>query len=1194
MPHGVLTRLAPHVLLAGIVALLVLSVLPQSSGDAGAPPKVAPSSSVAAFSTPLPTYTVQPFNASSDGWPLSYEEWLPAGYNASRDYPLIVYLDGLSCNNQTWLKGGRPSQLLDHLSGSSPVVNATRGLLTNSSALGYILIAPNTRTCAGFSINSACGGPQGQDLQDAIDHEESLRRIDTTRLYIVATSAGAEGAVEYVAQHPHVIRGLAISDTALDLFEEFQFLLSQAYRGNTGAEDNIDAIAGLDCGEYPSPSNSSAVQLFEQLSAARLDPQALNGTPIWVAAGGADSTTPDNLHSWPYLQVNNTFVNSTCLVAEDLGEPPNCTTTMAALNAQDPTNFSFRFVYEPSAIHGLGQMIPADILAFFAGEVPGGYYVAKGYPMGPVTPANGFGYRQPPPPAYLVQINEVGLPSGTPWQVTLDGQTDHSSSSSLQFTETDGTYAYTVGAETGYVPVPPGFVVVNGSNVEIQVAYRPVPSFPVTFNESGLPNGTTWSVVLNGTPLMSNSSSISSLLPNGSYPYEVEDAGTDAPSEGAGSVVVDGAPVTVNVSYTQPSVYPLYLNETGLPYGSPWAIDIGGRAIDLNGSSVALNLTNGSYPFEVVPVASFAADPPQGLLSIDGAATWLNISFSSTAEFVATFDENGLPEGTVWGVIVAGVPTRSDGPSVAVSLANGTYDYTVEPIAGYSSSPGGQLVVAGAAALVNVSFEELSYNVSFVETGLPQGTAWQVALGNQTNASVDPYINFSSTAGSFGYSIAPVPGYLPVGNGTVVVADGPLQVLIAFHPVPTYLVTFSETGLPAGTTWSLDFSGVNWSVTGGTVAVTVPNGTYAYSVGAGNQYEASPSQGSIGVSGAPLGVTIVFTEVTYGVSFTETGLPSKTSWSVTVQSSTYTSTAKSFVVDLPNGTFAYAVGVVPGYASTGRGNVTVSGAPVGVTVAFLKQVDYTVKFSQSGLKTGLTWSVALGGRTVNATAPSGLSFSVPNGSYPYAVTPIGGYRSSPSSGSLTIAGAGQTIHVTFTAVDYKLTFSETGLPTGTHWKVTVGPSSNSSGTASITFEVPNGSYAYSFGAVAGYTTPAGGTLSVTGSPVNVPVRYTLIPTYSVKFTETGLPKSTVWSLTVNGKETNISATSSTTKLSNGTYAYSVAATGYSASPSSGTVTVNGSSIGVAVTFTKLAATHGSSRVSEGSSAIPSLRDRPED
>ena len=71
------------------------------------------------------------------------------------------------------------------------------------------------------------------------------------------------------------------------------------------------------------------------------------------------------------------------------------------------------------------------------------------------------------------------------------------------------------------------------------------------------------------------------------------------------------------------------------------------------------------------------------------------------------------------------------------------------------------------------------------------------------------------------------------------------------------------------------------------------------------------------------------------VVFSETGLPARTSWSVTLNGTTQTSTSSSINFTEPNGTYSYVVGSVPGYtASPTAGSVTVSGIATNQIIAF--------------------------------------------------------------------------------------------------------------------------------------------------------------------------------------------------------------------------------------------------------------------
>ena len=82
-------------------------------------------------------------------------------------------------------------------------------------------------------------------------------------------------------------------------------------------------------------------------------------------------------------------------------------------------------------------------------------------------------------------------------------------------------------------------------------------------------------------------------------------------------------------------------------------------------------------------------------------------------------------------------------------------------------------------------------------------------------------------------------------------------------PVPgTYDVTFTEAGLPVGTSWSVTLNGTNQPSVGSTLTFAEPNGTYPFSVGTVAGYTASPSSGSVNVNGSSAVKTITFTSST--------------------------------------------------------------------------------------------------------------------------------------------------------------------------------------------------------------------------------------------------------------------------------------------------------------------------------------------
>ena len=74
---------------------------------------------------------------------------------------------------------------------------------------------------------------------------------------------------------------------------------------------------------------------------------------------------------------------------------------------------------------------------------------------------------------------------------------------------------------------------------------------------------------------------------------------------------------------------------------------------------------------------------------------------------------------------------------------------------------------------------------------------------------------------------------------------------------------------------------------------------------------------------------------TYSVAFTESGLPSGTSWNVTLNSQTKSSTSDSITFDVPNGVYAFSIMPPTGYtASPSSGSVTVKGENINEKIIF--------------------------------------------------------------------------------------------------------------------------------------------------------------------------------------------------------------------------------------------------------------------
>jgi len=305
-----------------------------------------------------------------------------------------------------------------------------------------------------------------------------------------------------------------------------------------------------------------------------------------------------------------------------------------------------------------------------------------------------------------------------------------------------------------------------------------------------------------------------------------------------------------------------------------------------------------------------------------------------------------------------------------------------------------------------------------------------------------------------------------------------------------YTITFTESGLPQGTQWSITLNNeVTESSSGNSIVFYVNNGTYEFSISSVNGYSASPSSGSVTVNGENVTVPISFTAVTHSITFTETGLPQGTRWSVTLtitvtyrgesqtSSTTESSTTNKIVFNnLVNYQYGFTISSNGYTASPSSGSVSVSNNNPVVSISF-KPIKYEVWFI--GNSDACSWAITLingSGKLYGtpkrlANGSYGLSFTLTNGNYSWGLiqmysSKFCGYVDLPRSGVVRVNDSDASVHISEIPVNHVVTFIEFGLPQGMEWSVMLNGTTidynafNSSNTNEVTFMLPEGTYKY--------------------------------------------------------------------------------------------------------------------------------------
>jgi YVTN family beta-propeller protein len=551
-----------------------------------------------------------------------------------------------------------------------------------------------------------------------------------------------------------------------------------------------------------------------------------------------------------------------------------------------------------------------------------------------------------------------------------------------------------------------------------------------------------------------------------------------------------------------------------------------GYAVIENTGANSVQIVNGATPSDgviaTIPVGSLpfqgAYDPGNGYTYVPNQFS-SNVSIVDATSLVATLPAGDQPSCAIYdpvngyvyvGNLLSNNVTVINGTSVVANLPAGN-----GPGAGSVNPRTGEVYVVNMLGTTVTVLNGTSVEGTVQVGSQPYAAAYDPASDtvdvtneNSNNVSV---IQGTTVIGSAGTGIGPMGLAYDPGDGEVYVAnsyDGTLSVINGSVNVGSIHL---GTGGPQ--TVLADPLNGDIYVGGGGSVVYVTNATSLQAtvpVGSDPDYLSLDTLNGyvFVVSTNSDNMSVLWTPPQFALTFSESGLPAGTSWSVTFngsseQSTTALVTFSGFYV----GNYSFSLGTVAGYrgvSSTSSPIYLQADRTVPVVFTATPPPRFAVTFMESGLS-GQSWSVDFNGSTNSSTGAS-IGFVATNGSYLYTVAGPAGFKAAPASGPLTVSGAAFTQTIAFTMVSppsFTVTFHETGLAHGTHWSVTFNGTPETSSTEWINASAVNGSYPFSIDSVAGYTANrTGGSATVAGTNISVQVGFT--PTSS-SATSSGFP-----------------------------------------------------------------------------------------
>lgn len=676
----------------------------------------------------------------------------------------------------------------------------------------------------------------------------------------------------------------------------------------------------------------------------------------------------------------------------------------------------------------------------------------------------------------------------------------------------------------------------------------------VTFDEGGLPAGTAWPFNVSGNPYSTNGTSLTiDDVPSG-FALEVVTTPTIVVNGTLYQAVSGGgyhrffANGTVWVNYT--TVEPFTLQTASTLAESAGGVG-GGPRIFGDGSGAAFSIEDKSVGFWYV---------------LDFVLSQL----SSGTPYVATF---GCP--MPWYFPTGYVLHLESVPSYAFLFGEGDLRYTVGlPVTYWSGSGAGNYTGFSAnytvtmSAPINETLWTLplgSYEVNVSAPGLPTTSNfsfdWDGATFSGTGGGITRIPQVPTGVHTLSDIVAPStqPGWIWAGRATAgnpVIVPATQSVNLSFSHIdvaaPVGSIHFWAANLTNGTDWQFQFNGTWYSSTTPWINVTAHPGLYPVSARPATSEDATVGYTPSGLA-AEWNVT---TGRTYVVNYTP-------AFRVSIESTPGGGAA-------PTGSFWEAPGTPTtlgatgafgfqwlGWSGSGPGSysgdsraptVYANGSITEFALFAPDPTGFNLTFNATGLPTGLSWQVSVGGQAFATTertlrvpglysclvsgAQGEYSIDVP---YAYGDDPGNASRYVPASyPALECPGAGGATNLSF-APQYYLTLDAAGNGTA----VSTGPeNSAASGWFNAGTSISLSAYAGAGAVFAGwlgsgpgsYTGPLATVgISPLGSVVEVatfgPAPSVVPPTYQITFrlAQPVLP-GTVWSVAVDG--VNYSTTAS--------------------------------------------------------------------
>jgi hypothetical protein len=520
----------------------------------------------------------------------------------------------------------------------------------------------------------------------------------------------------------------------------------------------------------------------------------------------------------------------------------------------------------------------------------------------------------------------------------------------------------------------------------------PVTTYTVWITQSGMPSTQTWTATLNGVTDSGHGATqkFTGVAAGSYYLYTptVTSSGstyTQYVSLAGYTYITVPNQLAVTMSYTTQyyTTFAVSPSGSGTAYpGTGW-YDAGTEVAISEQAATGYSFSKWTdAPSASFTVANTKAAATEAL--IKGVGTLTSTFKSSTT--AGTFDESGLPSSTSWSVTFDSAGSSSTTGSLTTAKHTaGNYYWTVAPVSSTSTVQYAPNPASGYMNLPYQSTQEIVFTeqiqVTFASTPSstgstsPTGTAFYNA-GSQfpivaLNSASWVFSKWSGNESKVGLGSTSNAGT----NATVKSSTTITATFKSGTECTTCSLTYTEIGLPSGTSWGITFGSANYVSSTTSVSLSGITASASWSafepVGAG-QFEVAYIPAYIGTTytgsgywglGTTSHIEIVYQEyawVTFTINPTYTGGATLATGWYPVDSVNPLSAVGTAYWSFSSWTSS-GHNVTLGSSSASSTTLTVTG-PGTITVNF-NQATETLHFMEFGLPTGTTWGVQLNSPT---------------------------------------------------------------------------------------------------------------------------------------------------------------------------------------------------------------------------------------